>query len=191
MSAFLRMFNHCATFAATQVADGLSAAEDLANLQHSPAALSKDDALQQVWCLAHGRYLTVGRRTLVMGILNVTPDSFSDGGEHADMCAQHEHIWCICDAWVIWHLTCACAWVAVAHTLDLLQRAETQQCKQHMLWWRRACTSSMLVASLHGLAQLRHLKPPSSVASYLLCSAHPPSDDRSACSLFTGHHTVS
>ena len=32
------------------------------------------------WKLAH-RSLTYGERTLVMGILNVTPDSFSDGGE--------------------------------------------------------------------------------------------------------------
>jgi len=31
-----------------------------------------------------GRALDMGRRTLVMGILNVTPDSFSDGGEFAD-----------------------------------------------------------------------------------------------------------
>jgi len=31
-----------------------------------------------------GRRLTVGRRTLVMGILNVTPDSFSDGGLYQD-----------------------------------------------------------------------------------------------------------
>lgn len=30
------------------------------------------------------RELVFGDRTLVMGILNVTPDSFSDGGEHAD-----------------------------------------------------------------------------------------------------------
>jgi dihydropteroate synthase len=29
----------------------------------------------------HSRSLTLGRRTLVMGILNVTPDSFSDGGQ--------------------------------------------------------------------------------------------------------------
>src|SRR5690349_9647056 len=29
-----------------------------------------------------GRSLELGKRTLVMGILNVTPDSFSDGGEH-------------------------------------------------------------------------------------------------------------
>ena len=27
-----------------------------------------------------GKSLTFGERTLVMGILNVTPDSFSDGG---------------------------------------------------------------------------------------------------------------
>ncbi len=30
------------------------------------------------------REITLGERTLLMGILNVTPDSFSDGGEHAD-----------------------------------------------------------------------------------------------------------
>src|SRR5918993_983977 len=28
--------------------------------------------------------LELGRRTLVMGIVNVTPDSFSDGGAHQD-----------------------------------------------------------------------------------------------------------
>lgn len=32
------------------------------------------------WALAHGRELVLGRRAAVMGILNVTPDSFSDGG---------------------------------------------------------------------------------------------------------------
>ena len=31
------------------------------------------------------RTLSLGARTLVMGILNVTPDSFSDGGQHADL----------------------------------------------------------------------------------------------------------
>jgi dihydropteroate synthase len=30
------------------------------------------------------RVLTIGRRPLIMGIVNVTPDSFSDGGLHAD-----------------------------------------------------------------------------------------------------------
>jgi dihydropteroate synthase len=33
------------------------------------------------WHIANGRTLPIGERTLVMGVLNVTPDSFSDGGE--------------------------------------------------------------------------------------------------------------
>lgn len=32
------------------------------------------------WPLAHGRSIELGPRAVVMGILNVTPDSFSDGG---------------------------------------------------------------------------------------------------------------
>lgn len=32
------------------------------------------------WQLAHGRHIDLADRALVMGILNVTPDSFSDGG---------------------------------------------------------------------------------------------------------------
>jgi dihydropteroate synthase len=36
-----------------------------------------------LWKLKH-REITLGDRTLVMGILNVTPDSFSDGGDFAD-----------------------------------------------------------------------------------------------------------
>lgn len=35
------------------------------------------------WKLKH-REITLGERTLVMGILNVTPDSFSDGGRYAN-----------------------------------------------------------------------------------------------------------
>lgn len=35
------------------------------------------------WKCRH-RTITLGKRTLVMGILNVTPDSFSDGGEFID-----------------------------------------------------------------------------------------------------------
>jgi dihydropteroate synthase len=34
--------------------------------------------------LPNGRTLTLGERTLVMGILNITPDSFADGGRHFD-----------------------------------------------------------------------------------------------------------
>ncbi len=33
----------------------------------------------------------LGRRTLIMGILNMTPDSFSDGGAHADSAAACHH----------------------------------------------------------------------------------------------------
>ncbi len=40
--------------------------------------------MQRTWHLAHGRTLGLGPRCLVMGILNVTPDSFSDGGRFAD-----------------------------------------------------------------------------------------------------------
>jgi dihydropteroate synthase len=32
----------------------------------------------------HSRTLTLGERTLVMGVLNITPDSFSDGGRYLD-----------------------------------------------------------------------------------------------------------
>ncbi len=37
-----------------------------------------------IWKL-RTRSLALGRRTLVMGVLNVTPDSFSDGGQFLDM----------------------------------------------------------------------------------------------------------
>ena len=36
------------------------------------------------WQLAHGRHLDLGPRSILMGIVNVTPDSFSDGGEFAE-----------------------------------------------------------------------------------------------------------
>ncbi|HBQ24861.1 MAG TPA: dihydropteroate synthase [Syntrophomonas sp.] len=37
---------------------------------------------QQIIELPHGKILKLGERTLVMGILNITPDSFSDGGKY-------------------------------------------------------------------------------------------------------------
>jgi dihydropteroate synthase len=37
------------------------------------------------------RSVTLGRRPLVMGIVNVTPDSFSDGGRHSSTDAAVEH----------------------------------------------------------------------------------------------------
>ena len=36
---------------------------------------------KRTWRLAHGRSLALGPRAILMGILNVTPDSFSDGGD--------------------------------------------------------------------------------------------------------------
>ncbi|TCQ28109.1 dihydropteroate synthase [Rhizobium sp. PP-CC-3G-465] len=43
------------------------------------------------WSLAHGRSLTLGPRGVLMAILNVTPDSFSDGGSFLDVDAALEH----------------------------------------------------------------------------------------------------
>lgn len=47
--------------------------------------------LERTWRLARGRTLELGRDAVLMGILNVTPDSFSDGGQFLDVdqaCAQ-------------------------------------------------------------------------------------------------------
>ncbi len=43
------------------------------------------------WQLAHGRSLELGARALVMGILNVTPDSFADGGRYSSLKRALEH----------------------------------------------------------------------------------------------------
>ncbi|MEP1774612.1 MAG: dihydropteroate synthase, partial [Nitratireductor sp.] len=43
-----------------------------------------------IWPLAHGRSLTLGPKAVVMGIVNVTPDSFSDGGLFANRDAAVE-----------------------------------------------------------------------------------------------------
>lgn len=39
-----------------------------------------------------GAELVLGERTLIMGILNVTPDSFSDGGKHNNVTAALAHV---------------------------------------------------------------------------------------------------
>src|SRR5690606_11316421 len=43
------------------------------------------------WQLAHGRQIELGARALLMGIMNVTPDSFSDGGECSGCDRAVEH----------------------------------------------------------------------------------------------------
>ena len=40
--------------------------------------------MAKIWHLAHGRSLEFREKSVIMGILNVTPDSFSDGGHHSD-----------------------------------------------------------------------------------------------------------
>ena len=37
------------------------------------------------WRLGHGREVELGAKALIVGILNVTPDSFSDGGHFLDV----------------------------------------------------------------------------------------------------------
>jgi dihydropteroate synthase len=46
------------------------------------------------WQLAHGRQLELGAKAQIMGILNVTPDSFSDGGEFGqpDQAVAHARV---------------------------------------------------------------------------------------------------
>jgi dihydropteroate synthase len=51
--------------------------------------LLRSSTRPRVLALARGR-LTFGGRTLVMGVLNVTPDSFSDGGRHDERRAAIE-----------------------------------------------------------------------------------------------------
>ncbi len=44
-----------------------------------------------VWAMAHGRGIVLGPDAITMGILNVTPDSFSDGGDHENADAAVAH----------------------------------------------------------------------------------------------------
>src|SRR3977135_1278092 len=43
------------------------------------------------WHIGSGRTLPIGERTLIMGVLNVTPDSFSDGGEFLSLDSALAH----------------------------------------------------------------------------------------------------
>ncbi len=43
------------------------------------------------WHISGGRTLPIGERTLVMGVLNVTPDSFSDGGKFLSLDSALAH----------------------------------------------------------------------------------------------------
>ncbi len=43
--------------------------------------------------LANGKTLEIGKKTIIMGILNVTPDSFSDGGKYVEPDRAIAHAW--------------------------------------------------------------------------------------------------
>lgn len=43
------------------------------------------------WRVGHGREIELGRRSLIMAVINVTPDSFSDGGRFETVDAAVEH----------------------------------------------------------------------------------------------------
>lgn len=47
--------------------------------------------MHRKWHISGGRTLPIGERTLIMGILNVTPDSFSDGNQFNSLDKAIEH----------------------------------------------------------------------------------------------------
>lgn len=54
------------------------------------ASATIDPFLPHEWRLAHGRTLELGPKAVIMGIVNVTPDSFSDGGRFGSVQAAAE-----------------------------------------------------------------------------------------------------
>ena len=52
--------------------------------------LSQNPFAERRLKLAHGEALTLGPKAVIMGILNVTPDSFSDGGRYGSLDAAME-----------------------------------------------------------------------------------------------------
>jgi len=42
------------------------------------------------WSIGHGEHLTLGPQALIMGVLNTTPDSFSDGGAYLNPSAAQD-----------------------------------------------------------------------------------------------------
>ncbi|MGD0308995.1 MAG: dihydropteroate synthase [Acidobacteriota bacterium] len=52
---------------------------------------------KQVQIIARDKVLDLGSRTLIMGVLNVTPDSFSDGGAFFDAARAVDRAWSIAE----------------------------------------------------------------------------------------------
>lgn len=47
--------------------------------------------MAKTWLIGNGKALPIGERTLLMGVLNVTPDSFSDGNQFSSLDAALAH----------------------------------------------------------------------------------------------------
>lgn len=62
-----------------------SRAVALAGLSPHSGMMTATPRTHSLWQLAHGRSLELGRHAHIMGVLNVTPDSFSDGGRYATL----------------------------------------------------------------------------------------------------------
>ena len=62
----------------------------MTNGKSSLPLVSSTDMARE-WHIASGKTLPIGERTLVMGVLNVTPDSFSDGGEFLSLDSALAH----------------------------------------------------------------------------------------------------
>lgn len=60
------------------------------DIKFVPMAFKKEKKLVQI-LKCGDKKIELGKRTLIMGILNVTPDSFSDGGEHNDISEAVKH----------------------------------------------------------------------------------------------------
>jgi dihydropteroate synthase len=67
---------------------------DLVGTTHSTDTPIRLYMTIHTWHLAD-RVLSIGRRPLILGIVNVTPDSFSDGGVHANGDAAAAHGLCL------------------------------------------------------------------------------------------------
>lgn len=61
------------------------------DLRNTDAGISFLTMRKRYSLVLKDRQLPLGDRTIVVGVLNVTPDSFSDGGEHFDLDQAVEH----------------------------------------------------------------------------------------------------
>ena len=58
--------------------------------------MKKEWFVPREWRLAHGKSLILGERSHIMGILNMTPDSFSDGGLYEDLSSALSQVELLC-----------------------------------------------------------------------------------------------